>query len=253
MNQDHQRILKNNYYLTTNEAHIYLAMVDTGYVSILKLSQATEIKRSTLYLGMEGLIEKGLAKVIIKGKKRMFLPKNPESMLSSLENKRQELEKIVPLLKDNYLRKTDRPIINFYEGKKAIRNVYKEALSSQKETLWYGSARDMKDEFPEYYNQQINIRKINDDFNGMRDIVNDTKTDRKYAKIQNSKKDPSLEVRMVPKDMFLPDADNIIYDNKLAILSIKRDFFATVIENPTIVNAYRCMFELSWKSARNVK
>lgn len=253
MNQEHKKILENNYGLSEREALIYLAMIQTGYSSVLKISQATETKRSTVYITIENLINKGLVRTIIRGKKKYFLPESPGKMVSSLEKRKGEIEKITPLLNDVYLRKTDRPIINFYEGKKAIRNVYKEALSSEKETLWFGSARDMKDEFPEFYDWQMSVRRRNVNFSGMRDIVNDTKPDRDYASAQNSKKDSRLEVRILPQNLFFPDADNIIFDNKLAILSIRRDFFATVIENASVVNAYRCMFELAWKSATKIK
>lgn len=253
MENEHKRILEENYNLSKREASIYLSMIKTGYSSILKISKVTEIKRSTVYITIEGLITKGLVKTIIRGKKKFYLPESPDKMISSLESRKLEIEKISPILKDVYLRKTDRPIINFYEGKQAIRNVYKEALSSQKETLWFGSARDMKNEFPEFYDWQVNIRRRNTNFEGMRDIVNNTKADRDYAFLQNSKKDSRLEVRILPQNLFFPDTDNIIFGNKLAILSIRRDFFATVIENTTVVNAYRCIFELAWSSAKKIK
>ena len=248
-----RRVLERNYNLSITEARVYFTMIDGGQDTILKIAKATEINRSTVYLAIEELIRKDLAKIIIGGKKKYYLAKNPEHILKNLEDRKRKIKKIIPFLKKRYYTHTDRPIINFFEGKDSIRKVYEEALSSKKETLWYGSAKDMREEFPEHYAAMVNIKKHNPFFKGIRDIVNNTRADKEYAKIQNSRKHPNLEVRVLPKELGYPEADNIIYNNKLAVLSIKREFFVTVIESPTVVGAYRTMFELAWRSAERIK
>lgn len=238
-----------SYGLDSKEADVYLSMLRTGHGSILKIAQDTEIKRSTVYVVMEGLIAKGLVRPEVKGKKKYYLAEDPEKLVKLIDEKKKEIEKVVPLLKSQYLKQSERPKVTFYEGKEGIKKIYKEALESKKETLWYGSAKDMKEEFYEYYNKVLEVRINNPNFGGIRDIINNVKIDKDYAKIQNSYNDPRIRVKALRPELFFFNVDNIIFDNKVALLSIKRDFYAVVVESAEIANGYRNMFELAWRSA----
>ncbi|MFA6171512.1 MAG: helix-turn-helix domain-containing protein [Patescibacteria group bacterium] len=241
-----------NYGLDQKEAEVYLSMLKTGLGSILKISQATEIKRSTVYLAIESLVAKGLVRPIVKGKKRYYLAEDPEKLVALIDDKKKEIEKIIPLLKSDYLKQSEKPRVTFYEGKEGIKKIYKEALASKKETLWYGSAKDMKEEFTEYYYKMLEVRKTNSDFGGIRDIINNIKVDKDYAKIQNSYNDPRIKVKALRPELLFFNVDNVIFDNKVALLSIKRDFYAVVIESAEIANGYRNMFEMAWRSAASI-
>lgn len=236
-----------DYGLTPNEAKTYLAMLNYGHSTILEISQETEIKRPTVYITIENLIQKGLVKAILKGKKKYYLPEEPESLLQTLDFKRQSVENILPELKNNYFNRNEKPKIVSYEGKDGIRKIYEETLRSKTEVLWFGSAEDTLKEFSESYEKICQDKSTY--MKGSREIVNDTLFDRNYAKKINSQKDQKISVRILPKNQFFLDTDNIIYDNKIAILSIKKNYYGVVIENSNIANAYRTMFELAWKSA----
>lgn len=249
--KNEQKVLV-SYGLSPNESRVYLAMIESGHSTILEISKAAEIKRSTVYVTMEELINKNLVKTIIKGKKKYYLPEDPEKMLDLLDQKKEAINKIIPHLKNQFVSTSERPVINFYEGKEGVRIVYKEALSSKEETLWYGSSKDQKEEFYDYYLGMLQVRVNNPNFKGLRDIVNETRADKEYAKIQNSYKDSRIQVRTLKDGLFFMNTDNIIYDNKLAILSIKKNYFVTIIENQDIVNTYRTLFELAWKAAKKI-
>lgn len=248
MNKDYQKIFK-DYGLSEKEAILYLSMLKTGYSSIINISKSSQLKRSTVYVAMEGLIKKNLVKISINGKKKHYIPENPQKTLDLLDYKKKQLEKIIPILQKDYNQKRDKPFVSFYEGRKEIEKIYKEVQKAKSEILWYGDASQMEKEFSEFYNNMISLQEKKD-FVGMRDLVNNTTSDKKYARERNSNKNANIKVKILQPDLYFFSSDNIIFDNKMAILSIGKVFFAIVIESKVVVDIYRCMFEMAWRSAK---
>ncbi|MFA5986551.1 MAG: helix-turn-helix domain-containing protein [Parcubacteria group bacterium] len=236
-----------SYGLSTNEAKVYLAMVNFGHSTIVTIAKETEVKRPTVYLTIESLIKKELIKTIIKGKKKYYLPEEPERLLRILESKKRSIENILPDLKNNYFNKSEKPKVVSYEGKDGIRKIYEETIRSKTEVLWFGSMKDVMEEFRESYNKICQEESAYS--KGSREIVNNTSFDRNYAKRTNDRKNSKFSVRVLPNAHLFSSVDNIIYDNKVAILSIKKNYYGVIIEDSDIANAYRTMFELAWKSA----
>jgi sugar-specific transcriptional regulator TrmB len=236
-----------SYGLSTNEAKVYLAMVNFGHNTIVTISKETEIKRPTVYITIENLIKKELVRTVIKGKKKYYLPEEPDRLLHILELKKRSIENILPDLKNNYLSKSEKPKIISYEGKDGIRKIYEETTRSKTEVLWFGSMKDVMEEFRESYNKICQEESVYS--KGSREIVNNISFDRNYAKRTNDWKNSKFSVRVLPSTHLFSGVDNIIYDNKVAILSIKKNYYGVVIEDSDIANAYRTMFELAWKSA----
>jgi len=235
--------------LSADEATVYLTLVNTSAETVLELSRCCDVKRSTIYLVLDKLVSRGLVNVVVKGSKKYYYAADPQKFLDILDESRSELEPVIPMLRNNLDQKQDKPQVKFLEGRDGIEQVYKEVQASRTESLWYGSAGDMKSEFVRAFNKMLDLQESDENFPGMRDLVNNTKKDIKYAKERNAKRNAKIKVKVMDKDLFFLNADNIIYDNKLAILSIGHYYFATIIESRTVADAYRCMYEMAWRQA----
>ena len=157
MNNKEQRTLE-HYGLTKNEAIIYLALLNTKNSSILRLSKSTGIKRSTIYLIVESLIKQKLVDIGLNGSKKIYLPENPEKILEIIENKKKDLNLIMPNLINRYSEQSQKPIVQFYEGKNALKKVYEDVQKSKTESLWYGSASSVEKEFPSFYYKMLDLQ-----------------------------------------------------------------------------------------------
>ncbi len=51
---------------------------------------------------------------------------------------------------------------------------------------------------------------------------------------------------------FLFCTDNMIYGNTLVVFSIKEQIFATIIESTNIVNTYKTLFNMAWRSGKKI-
>jgi len=239
------------YGLAPEEVKVYLAMLIDDQTSILKIADETELKRPTVYLIMKSLMEKNLARVAIVGKKKFYFAENPKVLLLEIEKRKHALEEVIPLLKEQYKIHREKPKVSFYEGRDGVERVYEEIaeIHSRREILWFGSQQDFINEF--YESHQKLRESIIYGYERKRTIANPTKGDREYAKkiVDNKDLSKSIKVRILPKDLLFINTDNCIYENKVAIFSIKRDYFVIVIESEDIANSYRSLFELAWRAA----
>lgn len=257
MEEKLQEILE-GYGLKPDEVKVYLAMLISDQTSILKISEETSIKRSTVYLIIKNLMEMNLVRVAIVGKKKSYFAKNPKVLLEMTEKRKHALEEVIPLLKEHYKTHREKPKVTFFEGREGVERVYEEIadLRTDQEILWFSSQQDMMEEFYGSHMKLDDIKRMqaNPDYKGSRIIVNPTKGDREYAKkIMHDRKLKNLvKVRLLPKDLLFVHTDNCIYDNKLAIFSIKRDYFVFVIESEDIASTYRALFNLAWLAAIKV-
>jgi HTH-type transcriptional regulator, sugar sensing transcriptional regulator len=237
------------YGLSAGESKVYLAMINYNLTTIIKISEHTQIKRGTVYLIIKKLIKNSLVRISVIGKKRYFIPEKPELLLDNLENKKEKLKEIIPYLKTIYNAKSDFPEVNFYEGRENVKKIYSDMMKSKTEILSFGPAKETFEEFRDVCLEIDDYKKTSQKFKGSREIVNNNKFDKNYRD-ETLEYDDKIKVRCLPGEHFIKDCDNLIYDNKLVILSIKNDFFAIVIDSAVIANTYRMMFELAWEACR---
>lgn len=240
----------NEFGLNEHEGAIYLAMLGHGHTTVLKLAEQTDIKRSTAYLILQSLISKNLVRRVVVGKKRHYLPEDPEKMIQLLDSRRESVRESLPALKQLYVTKGDRPHIQFYEGKDNVRRLYRDIIKSKTEILSFGPVKEIYEEFKNECEDIDTFKKFSSKFLGSREIVNNIKFDKEYAReTARGRRSEKIKIRILPTNLYFQNADNLIYDNKIVILSVKNDFFAIVIESPILANIYRTMFELAWRSS----
>jgi len=235
--------------LNKNEAKIYLALLELSQATILQLARQTGLKRPTIYLIIDLLLKKGVIRALPKEKKTFYLPENPQQLLIKLQETTNELQTILPELQSLFSQEKERPRLTFYEGKEGVKKVYDMISQSRKEVLFYGSFQAVKEEFLDSTLKFDELSRKKD-FVGMREIVNNLKFDKEFAQKINTQGNQKYKVKILPSDWLFTDCDNAIFDNKLAIFSIKRDYFVVVIESQNIADCYRAMFELAWKVAK---
>ena len=85
--------------LTEQEARVYVALLDHGECTAVKLASHTNIDRVQIYQITERLIRNGFASFIHKDNVKYFLAADPEKFGRDLEEKQHKFEKVYPLLK----------------------------------------------------------------------------------------------------------------------------------------------------------
>ena len=236
----------NEFGLTDNEAKMYLSALSLGETTVLKLVKDTEIKRTTAYEVITSLIQKGLMRKEIKGFKTLYVVEHPDRLKNTLEIKNNILSRIIPELEGLYNLKGTQGAVKYYEGLQSIRNVYNELLKEVKPhdfcyiisnvTDWY----DIQGE--EFINDHVEIRAT---------LRLDTKIlllDSPIAQMRKkTERNFNEEIKILPKDNIF-NVDLVITPYRLIMFQLKSPLVAIVIENTSLIEIQKVMFEIIWKS-----
>lgn len=233
--------------LSKKETLVFWAFLNTKNISISKISAQTGIKRPTVYLTTERLVEKGFLKTKESQGKKIYSIINPEIIIDSNNKKLEAAKNFIPFLEKIYNKEDSEQNVIHYKGRNEIKKVHQKILESKKEILWYGEGYIR--EFPEFRNSLTNYAINNKNFPGSRSIDLNNNFNRSHAKLKNTYKKIKIQTRLLPADLFFSDSVVVIYDDKLLMISMGNEYFAILFDEKNVADLFRGIFELAWKSA----
>jgi len=229
--------------LSENEAGIYLAALELGETTVSRLAKKAGIKRTSTYLVIETLKDKGLLTSIKKESASVFFAEDPRKLHLMLEEKRNKIDKIMPQLLafSNLIDK--KPEIRYFEGQEGIKDVYRDSLKYPNcEILtWYSETFSthfdekffLEEYIPKRLKRKIPVRALLTDSEFIRDwIKNDQQHLRRTKLISKESYKVSIEL-------------NIYGDNKIGVISYEEQF-GIIIESKKIHESLKSIFELVW-------
>lgn len=231
--------------LTENEAEIYLTSLSLGPTTILKISKASQIRRTTVYSIIESLKKKGLMHIEPAGFKQLYVAESPERLDAIVENKKRSLEKLLPQFNALYNLKGGESTINYYEGLAAVKNIYETILKPLKPGDDYLVISDLQKFFDmdrKYFEgflekrgkSSIKARLIGTDSEQARYM-------KQFARNMNH------EIKILPPESKL-SVDVMIVPNKVTIFNLEEPISAISIENKSVVELHKETFEIMWRS-----
>jgi sugar-specific transcriptional regulator TrmB len=227
--------------LSENEAKVYLAALELGETSVYRLAKKSGVKRTTTYLAVESLKEKGLISAFSKNGVTICYAESPKKLTHVLEEKKKALDRIMPeLLAFNNL--IDRkPKIRYFEGAEAYKEVFNdvlrhsdmEMLGTFNEKFWdyekYFTAHFM----PERKKKNIQARMLFRDSQSLRNIAQEMNN---YLS----------KTKLVPGDKFEIEIEMVVYGkNKVGFVSYDEEI-AIIIESQKIHDTQKGFFETIW-------
>lgn len=231
--------------LSEKESQVYLSALSLGKTSILNISRSAEIKRTTVYSIIESLKQKGLVKVEIVGLKKYFVAENPEKLELILENKKNEFKKNLPSFLALYNLKETESTIKYYEGMEFFKKIYMESLDEidfQDEYLvitdqekWFNLDPNFSVEYIEK-RSKLPIK--------TRLLFQDSKIAQEHKKFERNYNE---FIKILPKETSL-QVDTLILPQKLIITQTVDPVSIIVIENKSVVEMQRNLFNIIWNS-----
>lgn len=231
--------------LREKEAAVYLAVLELGNASVLRIAQKSGTKRPTAYITLRGLQEKGYIEVIPKGTTTLYQAVDPEKILRGFDEKVSAFRTALPELRSIANASPGKPRVRFYEGKKSIMALYEKEIFNAHEILALVDIRTLRSMMSrEELDGLAHIMKAT---GGMiREFVEDSTEAREYLKEKNRL--ALGETKFLPADMRF-NVDILVYENTIAMIAPKT-MIAVLIEDIAIVSAHRQFLEFLW---RNIK
>jgi len=226
--------------LSASEIRIYLFLLGFGLATPSQIAKGTETQRPNTYHVLDLLLEKGLISEQKNGKRKAYLTTDPESLLVTLDRKKEIITTILPDLRGLRNTKRNKPTIQFFDGLTQIQEIYQLALQS-KEIVALGSTDRLYQIMPtfiESWLKEVKHREI-----VLYDIVTHISGNEAAHKMIASLKG-YYDAKVLPKSMGELTTDILIWDDHLALITLEEPYFGTVITNASLVKTFRQILTL---------
>lgn len=228
--------------LTKHESDVYMTLIHNGKMTIANLSKKSKVKRSTVYLALGALGEKGLVKQAVIGKRHYFMPESPDKIQKIVDRYQCDVEKQLPALLEVFRKSSKEPELVSYYGKDGVRKIYKEV---QENALWAKSVFSPKS-FYRVFSQQESYEFSNafkERDAKLTSLLPDDADARRLAK-ELRERGVGFTVKFLPKDYEL-SVNTIVWGDKVALISYE-NLFGLVITNQEIAKSFENQFDFFW-------
>ncbi len=236
--------------LSELEAKLYLTLLQTGPISVRELAANIDIKRTTAYLYIDQLVEKGLVIKLIKGSSKLIAAEEPTN-LEGLVRKKVDQAKDIQEKLPSILKTIETSLphgkdigdaeIKYYKGKNGVKKIYEEALKS-KELRSYVNIEEIVQVFPENFELFNNAFKQNPGL-----VMYEICEDSSKAKERIGTSSKKHLYKILPKEMKFSAQDILIYKDTIAIIHFKDSINGIVLKNEDLYNNFRLLFDFVWK------
>lgn len=233
-----------------NEAKVYLATLSLGSATVIQIAKAADIKRTTVYAVVESLKQKGLMNIEIQGFKQLYEAEDPKKLEGILEIRKNHFQTLLPEFSALYNLKGGEGVIKYYEGLESIKSVYDNLLADIKpheEYVAISNAEQWLDLDEKWFQGFMERRgKLPID---VRLLLQDSPKARHYTKFM---KNFHSTTKILPKNTKFTVSVTVT-PQRIVMHQLSLPFMAIVIENKSIINMHKEMFEVMWASIKPEK
>lgn len=232
--------------LSDKEAKVYLAALELGPTNIQELARKSDIKRSTVYEMVKNLQPMGLISEAIRGKRSVYIASEPETLKRNIIQKEKILKEILPELKTLNNTGFIKPKITYHEGKDGLRQIYNLALETKtKKVAWVSPIKSIMETVGEKFLEE-HIEKRAKEKYWVRSIQITDQQVNTYKYLNPATFDITFRmVKFSPPGMDIQNTIGI-WDNKVAVISSRKEGFGFIIESEDYKNTMLALYELLW-------
>jgi sugar-specific transcriptional regulator TrmB len=228
--------------LDKKEAAVYLAVLEIGPASISDIAKKATIKRPTTYHYIEGLAKRGLIYKTSRGKRTLYNADDPQKLATVLEEKKRNIEKLIPELQSLYLSAPKQPRIKFYEGKEGIMTVYEEIFNTTQIIYAVFSPEKFFEVFTKEEDKRFSeiLKTAGGRIHNLLELSEKAKEFVKYDYYKGIERS-----KFLPEDIKF-STDILIAGDKVAMISFQ-NLTAVIIQNEEIADTLRVLLKFIWK------
>jgi sugar-specific transcriptional regulator TrmB len=238
--------------LDKEQQSIYLELSRFSEITVVKLSRIVKIPRSSLYIELDKLIQKGLVVAYKENKTTVYKVTSPESVKSILVSEQHKVKDLfegfddfVSTITQNQSAYKKVYSVNIYNGQIGVKQLLWNILSSgAKEVVGFspGTLDDIVDrEFAENWRLEFKLRGMHNKI-----ILNET-VPLNWSNVPGFLIE-NVEAKTLEEKKIKFDREVLIYKDTLAVISKKDDpeQYGVEICDRLLVSSYRQMFDLLW-------
>jgi HTH-type transcriptional regulator, sugar sensing transcriptional regulator len=231
--------------LEEKASRIYLALLQSGALSLSDIAKKTGIQRTTIYQHVNNLLKRGFVSKSIKGKRLLYAPEAPSRILIEAEKGKKLFQDSAADLEALYKAARHRPSTRLYEGAEGINAALLEIGASfapidaffSPEKFFKAVRRSDSNAF---------LKLIQEHGNVLRDLVEHDAIAEEFVKEVTKDHNSFHKVKLLPKG-FTVSVDVLVTGDKVTIISFDH-MTAFIVENPEIALFHRSVHKFFWSS-----
>lgn len=222
------------------------------------IAKKLSIARTSLYLHLQNLIEKGLVSESQKNGVKTFTASPIEKVRFVFEERKRkiieaekEFEKIFEEAK--VVKPAGRPKLQTFEGAKQMRNLSRDfLLSRNSETESYWPIKLMLEVLGEDFFKEFNKERIKRNIWVNAIWPENQRVDMEKYPFMGIGDEFLREIRIAPKPIDF-SMGYWIYENKVAFISSRKSNFGFIIENDEFADMVRSQFKVMWHLSKPIR
>ncbi len=247
VNMDLQSAIQ-NLGLTEKEAKIYLALLQSGQSTAYQLAKRSGLKKPTTYVILDGLIERGAVRKVLKAKATQYQATDPVELFVEARNRVSQAEGVLPELRA--LAKSDHKIVQatYYEGLQGVKEMYDFLIGEMKGKEYvgfYAHEKDTPKELAVYWDE-LNKELVNYKIK-RRCVTPVDETTKRYIESQVIPHE-FADIKGLPKSVYNSNISIEVFNQYTQIISHRYEQ-GILIQNPDIADTLRMIFEIVWGKA----
>lgn len=233
---------------TEKEARVYLALLELGKGDVTDIAKTAELKRSIIYVLLEGLIKRGYVSEIPNQKINTYQAIDPSVILNQLKTATKNFSEMLPMFRTLHNKGENRPKITYHETLEGIWNTYEE-MNHIEDPLFITSYERIERHFPNAIETWLkNYRKKLYCLKGRHLMP----ANPKELILGKKLKEVNQQVRVLD-NLNNINMDFTIFGKKIAITSLEEKPFIVIIESEELIKSMKPIFEIAWAKGKEIK
>lgn len=232
--------------INDKQAKVYLAALELGSATIQELSEKSGIKRTSIYNFLEEMKQKRLLTEVRDGKHTLLLPEDPKLLLQQAQQQTNNISILLPKLIDIYNEPGNKPKIRYFQGISGLERAYDDLIATKETACGFSDYEKMFKVMSQEYLLNFPPRRVKNGifFNCV------AKNGPMGRQIKKWDKKQMRETRLV--NGLELDTEINIYGNKVMLLSFRRPYVGTIIEDSAIALSMKSVWNIVWNGLKNV-
>lgn len=225
--------------LTQNEAKVYLLLARGGGMKATDIAKKSSLQRRAVYDALAQLEKKGMAGKSEVSGVAVFSPSPPSSLLSFLEEKRDSVEKLLPMLSRQF-ESEKKPGVSVMYGKGGMKTVLEDILALKADYSVYYGQLQIFDYIPKFFgifNQKRRKLGIN-----ARYILLDVPSARGRSRLI-----PNAQFKFIDPSA-LSGGVWWTYADRLVLFILEKEPITIFIRNPDLARTFKKTFDETFES-----
>jgi len=235
--------------LSKNEARIYLFLLKNPHITTGPIIKETRISNSRVYESLNSLISKGLVTYVVQKDGRYFDASSPEKFLEKEEERKKQIEELVPELKKLKIKKEFRTNTAVFEGFEGFKTAFKKIIDDcpKGETIYIlgFSEQTFSTKSLRLFLSNMNLKSAKK--KQKLKIILDNSVRKTLGK--DREKEKYTEVKYMPEGYISPAAIDVFQDYVYIFLWEEKPF-VFMIKNEKIAESFKQYFNFLWKIAK---